>query len=139
MQLFRYALLIILLTGIALNSSNAQNYIGLSKDEIIKEMSLSYKNFKLNTNTVNPYYKYLKFEDEIDEITILFFLSDDNICTMVRKMSDYANINDELDSLKQNCAQIGKNMWSCPAKGKKYQVTLEEGEWYFTLTTKQKN
>jgi hypothetical protein len=138
MRLLSYGFLFVMISCAELNYSQAQNYIGLTKDEIMKEMDLSYKNFKLNTNTVNPYYKYLKYENEIDEITILFFLSDDDVCTMVRKMCDYANINEELDALNQNCSKISKDAWSCSSKGKMYQVSLEEGEWYFTITTKQK-
>lgn len=119
--------------------TSAQNYIGMDKDEIIIDMNTSHKSFKLNTSAVNPYYKYLKFEDDINEITILFFLSKDNKCTLVRKMCDYANINDEINDLNQNYKQLGKNKWTYSVKGKTYVVSLEESEWYFTISTKLKN
>ena len=39
-------------------------------DEIIDE---NYRSFKLNTAFVNNSFNYLKYEDKIREITILFF------------------------------------------------------------------
>ena len=56
----------------------AQNYIGMHKDQIIETMKETEKQLKLNTSTVNPHYNYLKYEDKINEITVLFFLSEDD-------------------------------------------------------------
>jgi hypothetical protein len=138
MSKLSYGYLIIVILAIALPDMDAQNYIGMQKDEIIQEMKKMHLSYKLNSSAVNPYYKYLKYEDKINEITILFFLSDDDVCTLVRKMCDYANINDEVDELNQRYKSIDKNNWKYEDKGKTYIVTLEEGEWYFTVTTKLK-
>jgi hypothetical protein len=138
MQLVKYGYLIISLLTVLLNETQAQNYIGMTKDDIIVEMNTSHKSFKLNTSNVNPYYKYLKYEDNINEITILFFLSENDKCTLVRKMCDYMNINEEIDDLNKKYKPIGKDKWSYTIKGKIYLVTLLEEEWYFTITTKQK-
>jgi hypothetical protein len=131
----------ILIVWLLLSSfrTNAQNFIGMTKDQIILEMNTTGKNFKLNTSAINPYYKYLKFENSIDEITILFFLSADDVCTLVRKMCDYANINDEISDLNRRYKRLNKDKWTYSDKGITYLVTLEESEWYFTITTKQKN
>jgi len=64
---------------------SAQHYIGMHKDEVIQTMKDSHKRLKLNTSVVNPHYNYLKFEDRINEITMLFFLSDKDICTNIRE------------------------------------------------------
>jgi len=134
---FNFFFILFLLSG--LSEIGAQNYIGMNKDEIIVDMNTLHKSFKLNTSAVNPYYKYLKFEDNINEITILFFLSENDKCTLVRKMCDYANINDEIEDLNKKYKKLGKNKWNYSVKGKIYTVTLEESEWYFTISTKQKN
>jgi len=116
----------------------SQNFVGMHKDEIIKVMNASQKSFKLNTSDVNPHYNYLKYEDKINEITILYFLSDENECTLVRKMYDYSNINDVLQELNEKYKKTGKNTWEYKYLIQKYSVELTEGEWFFTVTIKKK-
>jgi hypothetical protein len=138
MHILKYGCFITILLASGLSSTNGQNYIGMAKDEIVQEMNSSHKSFKLNTGVINPYYKYLKYEDPVNEITILFFLSENDKCTLVRKMCDYGNINDEINDLNLKYIKIGENKWRYQDKGKTYLVTLEEEEWYFSITTKPK-
>lgn len=116
----------------------SQHFIGLHESEIKQVMKESYKTFRLNTSTVNPHYKYLKYEDKINEITILFFLSEDNHCTLVRKMCDYSNIIEVIEELNAKYVPIDKNSWEYVEGNKTYLVTLVEEEWYFTVTTRLK-
>lgn len=131
-------LFIFLVTFLACFETNGQNFIGMHKNEIVDSMKISYKNFKLNNDVVNKTYKYLKFEDHISEQTMLFFLSEDDRCTLVRWMSDYSNINDIIKELDEKYRKIDKNSWSYKNKGKEYFALLEDGEWYFTVTIRQK-
>jgi hypothetical protein len=126
-----------LILGLTVNIT-AQNFIGMPKNSIQELMKKSYPTLKLNTSVVNHDFKYLKYEDKINEITVLFFLSEDDKCTLVRRMCDYANINDELQTLNTKYKPAGKNTWVFEEGGKLFLVTLEEGEWYFTITTKLK-
>jgi len=132
-------ILFILLIGM-LNAPWAfsQHFIGMQKDEIKKVMEETHKNYRLNTSTVNPHYNYLKYENKINEITILFFLSDDDHCTLVRKMCDYSNIIEEIETLNSNYKSVDKNSWEYEVDGKTYLVSLAEEEWYFTVTTRLK-
>ena len=132
-----FFIFIILLIS-AITKLSAQNYVDVHKDEIIRIMSQKHRNFKLNKDVINRNYNYLKYEDNISEQTILFFLSDDNICTMVRWMSSYANIHDMLSMLNKEYDKTEKNQWTYIKNGKKYVVNLEEGEWFFTVNFKQK-
>ncbi len=116
--------------------TNSQNYIGKHKDEIIVLMKNHYKNFKLNKDAINHTYKYLKYEDDIAEQTLLFFLSEDNYCTLVRWISDYSNINDIISMLDSKYTKSGKNTWTYSENGNKYIIKLEEGEWFFTVSFK---
>lgn len=130
--------LIIILTAFILYSSeicSAQNFIGMHKDEIIKAMNETQKNLKLNNDVVNPHYNYLKYEDKINEITVLFFLSEKDCCTMIRKIYDYSNINDVIAELKKKYTAGGPEKWYYVDKDKKYSVVLKEEEWFFTVTT----
>ena len=119
--------------------SHAQNYIGMHKDQIIELMKETQQNCKLNTDAVNTHYNYLKFEDKISEITILYFLSDKDRCTLIRKMCDYSNINDVLEELNSTYKQTGKNTWEYKDEGKTYNVVLSEEDWFFTVTTRLKD
>ncbi|MFO7656597.1 MAG: hypothetical protein R6W78_05985 [Bacteroidales bacterium] len=121
------------------NVTPAQNYIGKHKDEIIRLMSQDLKNFKQNKDVINHTYKYLKYEDRISEQTILFFLSEDDHCTLVRWISDYSNINDLTARLDQKYTTAGKNAWAYAENGKKYMITLKEEEWFFTVTFRLQN
>ncbi|HJX70978.1 MAG TPA: hypothetical protein VJ346_03470 [Bacteroidales bacterium] len=116
----------------------AQNYVGVHKDEIIRLMSEKHRNFKLNKDVINRRFTYLKYEDDITEQTILFFLSDKGYCTLVRWMSDYSNINDILSVLNKEYKQAGKNQWTYTKNGKNYVINLEKGEWFFTVSYKLK-
>lgn len=116
----------------------AQHFIGLHETEIKEVMKESHKKFRLNTSAVNPHYKYLKYEDKINEITMLFFLSEENRCTLVRKMCDYSNIIDVIEELNNNYKAIDKNSWEYVVRKKTYLVSLVEEEWYFTVTTRLK-
>jgi hypothetical protein len=118
---------------------HSQHFVGMHKEAIMEVMKNSQKNFKLNTSTVNPHYKYLKYEDKINEMTMLFFLSEDDHCTLVRKMCDYSNFTDVLDELNQSYTATGDNQWEYTSGKQTYTVTLDEEEWFFTVTTRLKN
>ena len=133
-----FGLLILTSQVFIIGEVQAQNMIGMDKEEIMEEMNTRFKTFKLNTSTVNHAYKYLKYEDSINEITILFFLSDNDKCTLIRKMYDYSNINEVLMDLNDNYKSSGKNQWTYADRGQQFQLDLSEGEWFFTITVKPK-
>ncbi|MBN1951971.1 MAG: hypothetical protein JW801_12285 [Bacteroidales bacterium] len=130
---------VILLAGLWIGSgesSEAQHYIGMHKDQIIDSMKVTHKRLRLNTEVINPHYNYLKFEDKINEITVLFFLSDDDICTNIRESYSYSNLSDVIDRLNRDYKSGGKDQWYYMNKGKKYKIVLTEKEWYFTVSIK---
>jgi len=112
----------------------SQNYIGLSPAQIALKIKTEYPQLKLDKNAVNPSYKYLKYVDKITEQTVLFFLSDKNICTYIRWMSDYSNLNDMVGMLNKKYKKSGVNTWSYVENGVSYVIKMEEEEWYFTIT-----
>lgn len=129
---------ILLIGFITLLNVYAQNYIGLHKDEIVQVMKTSQRNFKLNTDAVNSKYRYLKFEDKTNEQTMLCFLSDEDYCTYVRLMCDYANFNTVLDTLNKKYTKKDKYNWIFNEKGESYIVNMDKGEWFFTVSIKKK-
>jgi len=130
--------LLFFISGFFTIESYSQNFIGMHKTEIIAVMKESQKNFKLNTSYVNPHYNYLKYEDPINEITILYFLTDKDECKLIRKMYDYSNINDVENELNEKYTKVEKNKWEFRQLLQKYSVELTEGDWFFTVTIKKK-
>ena len=116
----------------------AQNFIGMHKDKIMQTMKETQKRLKLNTSTVNKHYNYLKYEDHISEITVFYFLSDEDKCIQVRKIYDYSNINDVVAELNELYKKDGYNKWYYKDKGRRYNVILKEDDWFFTVTVKKK-
>jgi hypothetical protein len=108
----------------------AQNYIGMQKDEIIKVLQKERPAFKLDKNAVNRSYNVIKFVDKISEQTMLFFLSEKDICTYVRWMSDYSNLTEIMGELDSTYKKKDEKTW--------YVVRLEEGDWFFTVSIRKK-
>ncbi len=119
-------------------NSAAQNYIGMQKDELIKLMNETKPTFKLDKNAINRSYNYIKFVDKTTEQTILFFLSEKNYCTYVRWISDYSNLNDIISELNKKYKKKDEKTWYYSDSGQDYVVTLEENEWFFTVSIRKK-
>ena len=118
--------------------ASAQNYIGLQKDEIIKVMQKERPGFKFEKNAVNRSYNMIKFVDKTSEQTMLFFLSEKNICTYVRWMSDYSNLTEIISELDRLYKKKDERTWYYSDKNQDYVVRLEEGEWFFTISIRKK-
>jgi hypothetical protein len=127
-------ILISLVLAVTFQTASSQNFIGMNPGEITAAIKTGYPQFKLDKNAINHSYKYLKYVDKISEQTILFFMTDQNICTYVRWMADYSNLNDILTMLNKKYKKNGVNTWSYSDKGESYSVKMEEEEWYFTIT-----
>lgn len=126
--------ILVLILGLSCTSLHAQNFVGLNESSISALLKTTYPQFKQEKNVVNDAYEYLKFVDRITEQTILFFMSDEGECTYVRWISDYSNLNDMLNMLNNEYRKTGNNTWSYADKGSNYIITLEEDEWYFTVS-----
>jgi hypothetical protein len=126
--------IVFFLLVLGLGETKGQNFIGMPKNAIPPLVKTRYPEFKLDKGTVNHAYNYLKFVDKVSEQTLLFFLSDKDVCTYVRWISDYSNLSDMIAMLNKNYHKNGANSWTYTDKGDDYSVTLVEGEWYFTVS-----
>jgi hypothetical protein len=115
----------------------SQNLIGYTKSEIETHMKAEYKGFKLNTTSRNTAYKYLKYENGLKTETLLFFLSEDDVCTYCKYMGDYSVLNDKLREVNENWKKVDRTTWTQKKNGKNFRIVLEKGEWFFTLTTRE--
>jgi hypothetical protein len=119
-------------------SANSQNYVGMGKTDIQKHMRKVNPGFDLDEGVINNTYKYLKFVDKYNEETWLFFLSDKDICTHSKLMSDYSNLDMRTKDLNKRYKKTGELTWKYIDKGISYTVELVKEEWYFTIVTKKK-
>jgi hypothetical protein len=126
-------ILIVVLAYCIFPMLHGQNFIGLNSAEIAGLMKSVHPQFKPDKSTINHSFKYLKYIDKISEQTVLFFMSDNDLCTYVRWMSDYSNLNEIIESLNRKYKKNGTNSWTYTDKGEEYSVTLVEDEWYFTV------
>lgn len=116
----------------------SQNYIGLHKFDIQKQMEENMSNFTLDNSTKNKTYKYLKYVDRINEETLLYFLSSNDYCTSSRLISDYSNLNSRTKQLDKEYEKIDKTTWTYKVGSKEYIVKLKKEEWFFLIVTKKK-
>lgn len=131
---------IILIAGLQTSNSSlfTTHFVGMPKDTLVEVVKEKHRVFKLNTTTINTTYNYLKYEDLINEITVLFFLNKNEECKAIRIMSDYSNINNILSQLNASYKKTDDATWRYGMDRKEYKVTLEEGDWFFTVTIKEK-
>jgi hypothetical protein len=130
---------ILLFIGLSLFvQSNVVNFIGMSKDDVMSEMKKSNSSFDLDEGAKNSLHKYLKYVDKYNEETWLFFLSENDVCTKSKLISDYSNLKDRTDKLNKMYKKAGENKWIYVKKDVAYVVELKKEEWFFTIITKQK-
>lgn len=100
-------------------------------------MKENYKGFRLSTTTKNPVFRYLKYENNIKTETLLFFLSEDDVCTYYKFLGDYSCFNSKIGELNEKHKKIDEYTWAEETKGEKFRIELEKGEWFFTITTRK--
>jgi hypothetical protein len=118
------------LTGIA------QQVIGLPKQEVMRVIQEEYKNFGLDNTSRNTTFNYLKYIDKINEQTLLCMLSDKDICTSVKLICDYMNLEEKIDELNQRGTRLNDTTWTYLYNKQKFVVKLKKEEWFFSLLTK---
>lgn len=115
----------------------SQFIIGLHKDKIDDEIKSYYPSFSKDNTFVNHTYNYLKYNDRLNDQTLLVFLSDMNICTSTKLICDYSELNKVKKRLKQY-KQVGKNKWMYKTDSAVYFMQLNHEEWFFSLFTSKK-
>jgi len=116
----------------------AQPLVSLKKADIIAYMRQYEPGFALDNAMVNKKYNYLKFYDKINEETLLCFLNDNDICNLVRRMSDYSNLDLTIKKLDRDYKKTEVDKWSYTINNEEFAIELKREKWYFTLETRRK-
>ncbi|HQH41041.1 MAG TPA: hypothetical protein PLC81_01275 [Bacteroidales bacterium] len=131
----RFLIILILLPG-SLFLASGQYFVGLPKDSVMVHVRKEMRFFLPDNSGKNDMYRYLKFVDKINEETLYCFLSEKDICTSTRLISDYSNLQKRLEWLGKNCKKQNDSTWYYIRDGRKYQTVLRKEEWFFVLITK---
>jgi len=125
---------LILLSG----ACKSQNLIGYHIDDIKKIMKETQNEFRLNDDTINQYYNYLKYENSLGTKTFLFFLSENDTCKYTKLMCDQSELKKTLIMLNENYKPVNENMWIEEKSGEKFTIILKKEQWFFSLITRKR-
>lgn len=129
MKIFTLSAFLILLGLKAYN----QNLIGYNDKEIRKFMSENYKNMNLD-RVINNRFKYLKYSDNYDSQTILFFLNTDSVCKSVRMICELNIKTEKVKEFNSSYKKNGNNMWIDTKNGIDYLIEMKDEKWSCTIT-----
>ena len=89
-------------------------------------------------NVVNSKFSYLKYSDNLERQTVLFFLNRDSVCKNVRIICDSSLKLQKVKELNSLYAQKGENKWIDKRNGKEYIIELSDGKWSSVISIEQK-
>ena len=108
--------------------AQSQNLIGYKQKDILKYMKENRREMNYN-NVVNSQYSYLKFSDNSENQTVLFFLNPDSVCKSVRMICDISMESEKVNELNSRYTKKGEKQWIEKRDGKVYLIELMEGKW----------
>jgi hypothetical protein len=129
MKHFTISIIIIL----ACISCYGQNLVGYNVREIQKFMRENRQDMNA-VNVVNEKFSYLKYSDNEDTQTLLFYLDQDSVCNGIKTICDFsikAAKEKEFNSIYKT---YGENRWIDTHDGKDYLVMIKEEKWSFVIT-----
>jgi hypothetical protein len=108
--------------------ANSQNLIGYSEKEIRKYMKENHSD--MNYNSVkNSKFIYLKYSDNQESQTVLFFLNPDSICRSERIICDVIMKPQKVKELNSKYSKNGDNKWIDKRNGENYIIEVIDGKW----------
>ena len=109
-------------------TSFSQNLIGYKVKDIVTYMKENHKDMN-NNNVVNSKFAYLKYSDNPENETILFFLNTDSICRSERIICDISMKPSKIKEFNSKYTPDGENKWTDRHSGKAYSIEIENGLW----------
>jgi hypothetical protein len=117
--------------------AHSQNLIGYKEKEIRKYMKENRSDMNYNT-VINSKFNYLKYSDNLEDQTVLFFLTPDSVCRNVRIICDISLKPQKVKELNAQYVKNGENKWIDKQKGKDYLVEMTEGKWSCVVSIESK-
>ncbi|MGE5420472.1 MAG: hypothetical protein ACM3UT_09815 [Chloroflexota bacterium] len=131
----KFLISVILITA-ALATATGQNLIGFRYGEIRNYMKENYKD--LNYNKVNnSKFTYLKYSDNLESQTLLFFLDKDSVCKSIRIICDEGAKSQKVKEFNSIYKRKGENRWIDSRQGVNYLIELKDEDWASVITVLQ--
>ena len=108
--------------------TRSQNLIGYKEKEIVRYMKENRQELNYN-NVVNSKFSYLKYSDNQENQTVLFFLNPDSICRSVRIICDVTMKAEKEKEFNSIYTKKGENRWIDKRDGKDYLIEVRDGQW----------
>src|ERR1035437_3417281 len=135
----RYRMKIITLSVVLMLTcfyAQSQNLIGYKQKEILKYMKENRSDMNFN-NVVNSQFSYLKYSDNSEKQTLLFFLSPDSVCKSVRIICDIDMKSQKVQEFNSQFMKRGKTQWIDKRNGKEYLIEIMDGKWSCVISIEQ--
>jgi len=111
----------------------SQNLVGYKSADIQKYMKEKHANMNFN-KVVNSKFSYLKYTDNDDMQTILFFLNENAECSAIRLVVDTSLKAAKVREFNSNYEKRGDNTWLDRKEDKNFLVKLKDEKWACTIT-----
>jgi hypothetical protein len=115
----------------------SQNLIGYSNKEIRQYMKQNCSAMNYN-NVVNNKFNYLKYSDNDENQTLLFFLDSDSICKKIRIIYVLGLKDQKTREYNTMYTKSGENELTEKKNGNDYILQAFDEKWSFVVTIEQK-
>ena len=115
---------------------SGQNLIGYSEKDLRQYMVDNQKQMVYQSFINNTTFKYLKYSNKDETITLLFFLNEQSVCKSVRLICDKSLETEKIKEFNSLYKKTGDNQWIETKNRKKYLIELKEEQWSFNVTIK---
>jgi hypothetical protein len=89
-------------------------------------------------NVVNNKFSYLKYSDNSENQTLLFFLNPDSVCKSERIICDISVKYQKIKEFNAQYLKSGENMWIDKRDGKEFLVEIADGKWSCVISIEPK-
>ena len=108
--------------------AHSQNLIGYKQKDILKYMKDNRSEMNINSVT-NSKFSYLKYSDNYENQTMLFFLNPDSVCKSIRLICDVSMKSEKVKELNSRYVKSGENRWLDKRDGKVFHIDIIDGKW----------
>jgi hypothetical protein len=116
--------------------AQSQNLIGYKGNEILKYMKENNREMNYN-NVINSKFSYLKYSDNTETQTVLFFLNPDSVCRSERIICDVNMKSQKINEFNSRYTKNGENKWIEKRGEKTYLIEINEGKWSCVISIEQ--
>jgi hypothetical protein len=111
---------------------NSQNLIGYKKDAIQEYMRKNCEDMNCEVVTNNKF-NYLKYSDNNDTKTMLFFIGQDSVCISIKMICDSQVKKEKEKEFNSLYTKAGENKWIEKRNDKDYNIEITDEKWSYTI------